>query len=142
MGFRNMTVYNFHIVVFLRRADHDYFVIAPGLWYITGVAVRLAVDLGLHYEDGSELGESEDEHGDASIQNAHAGKRGRRQWMQDLRRRLWWWVVLQFLLASSRLNERGGMEAQPALETCLTARRRGFADSVNPVGVSIRLIVW
>ncbi len=99
MGFRNMTVYNFHIVVFLRRADHDYFVIAPGLWYITGVAVRLAVDLGLHYEDGSELGESEDEHGDASIQNAHAGKWGRRQWMQDLRRRLWWWVVLRFLLA-------------------------------------------
>jgi len=34
------------------------------------------------------------------------------------------------------------MEAQPALETCLTARQRGFADSVNPVGVSIRLIVW
>lgn len=84
-----MTVYNIYIVIFLRRADHNYFITAPGLWYITGVAVRLAVDLGLHYEDGSELGESEDEHGDAA-------KRGRRQWMQDLRRRLWWWVVVQF----------------------------------------------
>lgn len=25
--------------------------VAPGLWYIIGVAVRLAVDLGLHSED-------------------------------------------------------------------------------------------
>src|SRR2546429_4699742 len=29
--------------------------VAPGLWYIIGVAVRLGVDLGLHYEDGSGL---------------------------------------------------------------------------------------
>ncbi|ESZ99598.1 hypothetical protein SBOR_0009 [Sclerotinia borealis F-4128] len=28
--------------------------VAPGLWYIIGVAVRLAVDLGLHYEDGKD----------------------------------------------------------------------------------------
>jgi hypothetical protein len=27
--------------------------IAPGLWYIVGVAMRLAIDLGLHYEDGT-----------------------------------------------------------------------------------------
>ncbi|KAK6828032.1 hypothetical protein PG987_011373 [Apiospora arundinis] len=27
----------------------------PGLWYIVGVAVRLAVNLGLHYEDGKDV---------------------------------------------------------------------------------------
>ncbi|RYP02967.1 hypothetical protein DL764_005493 [Monosporascus ibericus] len=29
--------------------------VPPGLWYIVGVAVRLAVDLGLHYEDGKDV---------------------------------------------------------------------------------------
>lgn len=31
--------------------------VAPGLWYITGVATRLGVDLGLHYEEGTNLGQ-------------------------------------------------------------------------------------
>ena len=72
--------------------------VAPGLWYITGVAVRLAVDLGLHYEDGTgvdgdgSMGISYDIHmGDS---DASAGidrkERGRREWIRDLRRRLWW----------------------------------------------------
>ena len=74
--------------------------VAPGLWYITGVAVRLGVDLGLHYEDGAgidadgSMGTSQDVAMGAS--DASAGidprERGRREWVRDLRRRLWWCV--------------------------------------------------
>src|ERR1700753_2591842 len=32
--------------------------VAPGLWYIIGVAVRLAIDLGLHADDGGESSSS------------------------------------------------------------------------------------
>ena len=70
--------------------------VAPGLWYIVGVAVRLAVDLGLHYEDGTGI---DDDNGVASTQGAgvrqngvDAKERGRREWVRDLRRRLWWCV--------------------------------------------------
>ena len=52
--------------------------------------MRLAVDLGLHYEDGSEAEEREVESDDALSKGAYAVKKGQRQWMQDLRRRLWW----------------------------------------------------
>ncbi|KAM7204503.1 Fungal specific transcription factor domain containing protein [Naviculisporaceae sp. PSN 640] len=60
--------------------------VPPGLWYIIGVAVRLAVDLGLHYEDGKEL---ESGLGEATDQQ-QARERGRREYVRDLRRRLWW----------------------------------------------------
>jgi hypothetical protein len=85
--------------------------VAPGLWYIVGVAVRLGVDLGLHYEDGVGIdgGGSEDHTGgnvpfktETNRNTAAAGssntskidakERGRRQWVRDLRRRLWWCV--------------------------------------------------
>jgi Fungal specific transcription factor domain len=73
--------------------------VAPGLWYIVGVAVRLGVDLGLHHEDGTgiEAG-SWDE--DAAMGSTDSGgqtkfidpkEKGRREWVRDLRRRLWWW---------------------------------------------------
>ncbi|KAL6246907.1 hypothetical protein RBB50_006214 [Rhinocladiella similis] len=74
--------------------------VAPGLWYIVGVAMRLAVDLGLHYEDGSALDEGAD--GQSAMGNGFntvdsktsrhvdAKQTGRRQWIRDLRRRLWW----------------------------------------------------
>jgi hypothetical protein len=77
--------------------------VAPGLWYIIGVAVRLGVDLGLHYEDGTgiEPGSKEGEAGevgntDALSRNLNqrpldVKERGRREWVRDLRRRLWWW---------------------------------------------------
>lgn len=81
--------------------------VAPGLWYIVGVAVRLAVDLGLHYEDGTDV-ESERDGPDIAMadpvatddainsQRNHriinAKERGRREWIRDLRRRLWWCV--------------------------------------------------
>lgn len=68
--------------------------VAPGLWYITGVAVRIALDLGLHYEDGKDI--------DTGLREQKAGKtgngepesysreKGRREWIRDFRRRLWW----------------------------------------------------
>lgn len=82
--------------------------VAPGLWYITGVAVRLGVDLGLHYEDGAGVDGAENGTSPATSQdavmgvagdlanNASAGiapkERGRREYVRDLRRRLWWCV--------------------------------------------------
>lgn len=62
--------------------------VPPGLWYIIGVAVRLAVDLGLYYEDGKD----QDSTGPAMAQQteAMARERGRREYVRDLRRRLWW----------------------------------------------------
>jgi len=30
--------------------------VSPWLWYIVGVGITVAVDLGLHYEDGKEIG--------------------------------------------------------------------------------------
>ncbi|KAJ5764948.1 hypothetical protein N7520_004507 [Penicillium odoratum] len=64
--------------------------VAPGLWYIVGVAMRLAVDLGLHYEDGVGLETSKD--GNQIQSRIDARERGRREWIRDLRRRLWWCV--------------------------------------------------
>lgn len=63
--------------------------VPPGLWYIVGVAVRLAVDLGLHYEDGKDvdsgLKEKSGPHNDLQLR-----ERGRREFIRDHRRRLWW----------------------------------------------------
>jgi hypothetical protein len=62
--------------------------VPPGLWYIIGVAVRLAVDLGLHYEDGKDL---ETGLGVTAPQKETVAKeKGRREYVRDLRRRLWW----------------------------------------------------
>lgn len=61
--------------------------VAPGLWYIVGVAMRLAVDLGLHYEDGVGLTIKD---GNQVQPRIDARERGRREWVRDLRRRLWW----------------------------------------------------
>lgn len=85
--------------------------VAPGLWYIVGVAVRLAVDLGLHYEDGVGIdgaGAEDQTVGNTPLKSKGNGnstatsstnsskidakERGRRQWVRDLRRRLWWCV--------------------------------------------------
>ncbi|PHH76916.1 hypothetical protein CDD82_3758 [Ophiocordyceps australis] len=70
--------------------------VSPGLWYITGVAVRLAVDLGLHHEDAtydqamSSASPSAD--GPAAPMPCHDDlhEHGRRQRNRDMRRRLWW----------------------------------------------------
>jgi hypothetical protein len=72
--------------------------VAPGLWYIIGVAVRLAVDLGLHYEDGKDIDtglepvelKTEDNDIARMQRERSARERGRREWVRDFRRRLWW----------------------------------------------------
>ncbi|KAM0458177.1 hypothetical protein ACHAPV_001553 [Trichoderma viride] len=77
--------------------------VPPGLWYITGVAVRLAVDLGLHHEDGGDVNSgsgqnsSSHNHPDGSVNEPRdpgggggGPDRARRLWIRDMRRRLWW----------------------------------------------------
>ncbi|KAL4909862.1 positive regulator of purine utilization [Aspergillus multicolor] len=72
--------------------------VAPGLWYIVGVAMRLAVDLGLHYEDGAGIDAPGTDNMNRTNNKGNAkGKlridvheRGRREWVRDFRRRLWW----------------------------------------------------
>lgn len=63
--------------------------VPPGLWYIVGVAVRLAVDLGLHYEDGKDV-DSGLKEGAGTPGEPQLRERGRREFVRDLRRRLWW----------------------------------------------------
>ncbi|KAL4989253.1 positive regulator of purine utilization [Aspergillus falconensis] len=72
--------------------------VAPGLWYIVGVAMRLAVDLGLHYEDGAGIDGPENDNmnrtnnkdGEKAKLRIDVHERGRREWVRDFRRRLWW----------------------------------------------------
>ncbi|CAN8102721.1 unnamed protein product [Discula destructiva] len=63
--------------------------VPPGLWYIVGVAVRLAVDLGLHHEDGKDVDSGLREKS-GSQSEMQLRERGRREFIRDLRRRLWW----------------------------------------------------
>lgn len=99
---------------------------APGLWYIIGVAVRLAIDLGLHFEDGTEIESSEktlatasDDVGmDGDPQSLHipkpidAREKGRREWVRDLRRRLWWSVYSFDRLVSTCVGRPFGIMDQ------------------------------
>lgn len=91
--------------------------VPPGLWYaqlniltiygvlrltayryIVGVAVRLAVDLGLYYEDGKDVefdlggsrGTPNVQEKSGKSREALLRERGRREYVRDLRRRLWW----------------------------------------------------
>ena len=56
------------------------------------MAVRLAVDLGLHSEDGAEIEENDQRSPGNATKKTHSDSFGQRQWMRDLRRRLWWCV--------------------------------------------------
>lgn len=102
--------------------------VAPGLWYITGVAVRLGVDLGLHYEDGAGIEEEGNGTGSATIPDVVAGspnilptatpagigpkERGRREWVRDLRRRLFWCVYSFDRLVSTCVGRPFGITDQ------------------------------
>ncbi|KAI1377797.1 hypothetical protein F4677DRAFT_444386 [Hypoxylon crocopeplum] len=94
--------------------------VPPGLWYIVGVAVRLAVDLGLHYEDGKDvefdLGRSStktgtDDTNDKS-REAYLRERGRREYVRDLRRRLWWCTYSFDRLVSTCVGRPFGVSDQ------------------------------
>ena len=69
----------------------------PGLWYIVGVGTRLAKDLSLHYEheepDLDRLTEV-NASGQTIQRNARNPDQGRREYVRDMRRRLWWWYVV------------------------------------------------
>lgn len=100
--------------------------VAPGLWYITGVAIRLGVDLGLHYEDGtavdgngdiSKLAKNEDVVMEATgyLPDPYIvdeRERGRREWVRDLRRRLWWCVYSFDRLVSTCVGRPFGITDQ------------------------------
>ena len=102
--------------------------VPPGLWYITGFAVRLAVDLGLHYEDGSGIdingGSTGQDNGHDVVKDEAGGlsddtdngvaveERGRRQWIRDLRRRLWWCVYSFDRLVSTCVGRPFGITDQ------------------------------
>lgn len=100
--------------------------IAPGLWYITGVAVRLGVDLGLHYEDGTavdgngdiaRLAKNEDVVMEATgyLPDPYIvdeRERGRREWVRDLRRRLWWCIYSFDRLVSTCVGRPFGITDQ------------------------------
>lgn len=109
--------------------------VSPGLWYIVGVAVRLAVDLGLHYEDGGGI-EGIDKSSrprPLSIQ-----EQSRRYWVRDLRRRLWWCTYTFDRLVSSCVGRPTGITDQvittefPSLLEDRYILKTGIAREVRP----------
>ncbi|KAJ8605944.1 hypothetical protein MRB53_041308 [Persea americana] len=64
--------------------------VAPGLWYIIGVAVRLSIDLGLYFEDINIELDNRPTHPNSD--HPASVSLGKKQWTRDLRRRLWWLV--------------------------------------------------
>lgn len=81
--------------------------VPPGLWYIIGVAVRLAIDLGLHADDGGDASHivkgSNGRHGSLAIPRSVVDlkDKGKRAYVTDFRRRLWWSVYSFDRLVSS-----------------------------------------
>ena len=128
--------------------------VAPGLWYIVGVAVRLAVDLGLHYEDGSGIDFDEDvstlpaKSQDVAMeaaaetldlkQSIDAKERGRRGWMRDLRRRLWWCVYSFDRLVSTCVGRPFGITDEvvttefPSLHDDAYITKNGLIELPSP----------
>jgi hypothetical protein len=136
--------------------------VAPGLWYIVGVAVRLGVDLGLHYEDGSDLDNgkesdtvpatSHDVAMDAppdtlpQSRSIDAKERGRREWVRDLRRRLWWCVYSFDRLVSTCVGRPFGITDQvittefPSLRDDQYITKSGFVEPPSPDGPSYKRV--
>ncbi|RSL96546.1 hypothetical protein CEP52_011431 [Fusarium oligoseptatum] len=92
--------------------------VPPGLWYIIGVAVRLAVDLGLHYEDDRDVEvsipestESDQTEGAGPRENG-VQARGRKLWTRDMRRRLWWCTYSLDRLVSTCVGRPFGISDQ------------------------------
>ncbi|EFQ98536.1 purine utilization positive regulator [Nannizzia gypsea CBS 118893] len=103
--------------------------VAPGLWYIAGVAVRLAIDLGLHHEDGTGVDsidevevarrmsrmDSIDERSSEQVRaklKVDPRERGRREFVRDFRRRLWWCVYSFDRLVSTCVGRPFGITDQ------------------------------
>lgn len=93
--------------------------VAPGLWYIVGVATRLAIDLGLHYEDGVAIGQEDLQVGPnqrtpSLTKNRRVSDKelGRRSFVRDLRRRLWWCTYCFDRMVSSCVGRPFGITDQ------------------------------
>ncbi|KAK7418398.1 hypothetical protein QQX98_004018 [Neonectria punicea] len=92
--------------------------VPPGLWYIIGVAVRLAVDLGLHYEDDRDMDASTSDSAEVDRPEAAGSRengvqsRGRRLWIRDMRRRLWWCTYSLDRLVSTCVGRPFGISDQ------------------------------
>lgn len=86
--------------------------VAPGLWYIVGVAVRLAVDLGLHNEDPEAATENNDMQPPNEMTQSGREEYGRRQYIRDFRRRLWWCVYSFDRLVSTCVGRPFGITDQ------------------------------
>ncbi|KAI9673828.1 MAG: Fungal specific transcription factor [Trizodia sp. TS-e1964] len=97
--------------------------IAPGLWFIIGYAVKLALDLGLHQElligtSGRYVARAKQNNKPSSRKSSSVlgnctqidpAEKGRFEWVQDLRRRLWWCVYSFDRLASTCLHRPFGI---------------------------------
>lgn len=97
--------------------------VSPGLWYIVGVAVRLAVDLDLHYED------AEAEAKTSENQGLKTKEEGNREWARDMRRRLWWCVYNLDRLVSTCVGRPSGISD----EVISTQVRRPFFQRYLPL---------
>ncbi|KAK6853229.1 c6 zinc finger domain containing protein [Apiospora arundinis] len=92
--------------------------VPPGLWYIVGVAVRLAVDLGLHYEDGKDVqvglanGNPVPPTEAENPREAYWKEKGRREYVRDMRRRLWWCTYSLDRLVSACVGRPFGVSDQ------------------------------
>ncbi|KAK7956207.1 c6 zinc finger domain containing protein [Apiospora aurea] len=81
-------------------------------------AVRLAVDLGLHYEDGKDVeiglpnGKSGPPPGAENPREAHWKEKGRREYVRDMRRRLWWCTYSFDRLVSACVGRPFGVSDQ------------------------------
>ncbi|KAH0839001.1 hypothetical protein AYO21_11657 [Fonsecaea monophora] len=119
--------------------------VAPGLWYIVGVAMRLAVDLGLHYEDGTGIADNIDDHqgprpsmDSKPLGPVDAKEKGRREWIRDLRRRLWWCTYTFDRLVSTCVGRPFGITDQvvttefPSLLDDKYITRAGFLQPALP----------
>ena len=119
--------------------------VAPGLWYIVGVAMRLAVDLGLHYEDGTGIEDNTELRAGPRIaadsKNSapvDAKEKGRREWIRDLRRRLWWCTYTFDRLVSTCVGRPFGITDQvvttefPSLLDDKYISRAGFLQPASP----------
>lgn len=136
--------------------------IAPGLWYIIGVAVRLAIDLGLHFEDGNGIESPEEAAASASEDVAmdstpsklqtpktiDAREKGRREWVRDLRRRLWWCVYSFDRLVSTCVGRPFGITDQvvttefPSLLDDQYITRNGFLKPPNQTLASYKHVAY
>ncbi|KAK9774788.1 putative Zn(2)-C6 fungal-type domain-containing protein [Seiridium cardinale] len=124
--------------------------VPPGLWYIVGVAVRLAVDLGLYLEDGKELPNIPDADPtvDPQLQDAHTRHRGRREYVRDLRRRLWWCTYSLDRLVSTCVGRPFGVSDQvvttefPTLLEDRYITPSGFTRQISPNEPTYKVVAY